>query len=291
MATSKASPTRIEVPRPEDDKPRIGRVAIIAVVGFALGVAWPRLAGVKLVPSAPSDGLEAVAAEDPENAASAEPEPPAPPAAKVAPAPTTEPEKPPADDRVKVSAAQITSCRNAEGARQVNCGEVEFDSVATPRLKALAQCAGTEGAEGTLSIGFDVDFPKKKIVEIMKGKSTTVSADAAKAFMDCATKGFETASLEGVKYGHARYTIFYLLEIAAPPGAKPPGEEGSTASGTATVGWEVAIIRDKPKEGSIIARILRGTRVVVTGRQGDWYRVKYDAKGSEGWVFRTAIGL
>jgi SH3-like domain-containing protein len=57
------------------------------------------------------------------------------------------------------------------------------------------------------------------------------------------------------------------------------------------VGWEVAIVRDKPKEGEIVARILRGTRVIVTGRQDDWYRIKYDAKGTEGWVFGAAIGL
>ncbi len=290
MATSKASP-KIDVPRPEDDKPRIGRVAIIAAVGFALGVAWPALAGVKLVPSAPTDGLEMAAAEDPEGAASGEPEAPTPPAAKVAPAPTTEPEAPPADDRIKVGEAQITSCRNAEGERQMNCGEVGFDSVATPRLKALAQCAGTEGANGTLSIGFDVDFPKKKILEVSKGKSTTVSAAVASAFLECAKKEFESVSLDGVKYQHARYAIFYLLDITPPAGAEEAGEKAADASGTATVGWEVAIIRDKPKDGPITARILRGTRVVVTGRQGDWFRVKYDAKGTEGWVFRTAIGL
>jgi hypothetical protein len=41
----------------------------------------------------------------------------------------------------------------------------------------------------------------------------------------------------------------------------------------------------------VVARVLSGTRVSVTGRQGDWYRVKYDGKGAEGWVFRTAIGM
>jgi hypothetical protein len=35
----------------------------------------------------------------------------------------------------------------------------------------------------------------------------------------------------------------------------------------------------------------RGTRVVVTGKNGDWFRIKYDAKGSQGWVYRTAIGM
>src|SRR5215207_4373340 len=53
---------RIEVPKPGDDKPRIGRVAVITIVGFAIGVIWPRLAGVKLVPSAPTDVGEATPA-------------------------------------------------------------------------------------------------------------------------------------------------------------------------------------------------------------------------------------
>ncbi|MGC4064548.1 MAG: SH3 domain-containing protein [Polyangiaceae bacterium] len=55
--------------------------------------------------------------------------------------------------------------------------------------------------------------------------------------------------------------------------------------------WEVALVRKAPKDGAIVARVLGGTRLVVTGRQGDWYRVKYDAQGNEGFVFKSAIGL
>ena len=31
--------------------------------------------------------------------------------------------------------------------------------------------------------------------------------------------------------------------------------------------------------------------MVVTGKSGDWFKVKYDAKGNQGWVYRTAIGM
>ena len=56
--------------------------------------------------------------------------------------------------------------------------------------------------------------------------------------------------------------------------------------------WEVAILRSSPtKDGDVVARVLQGTRLIVSGRQGDWYKVKYDARGKEGWVYRTAIGL
>ena len=63
------------------------------------------------------------------------------------------------------------------------------------------------------------------------------------------------------------------------------------ASGRVTVTWDAALVRAKPKDGEVLARVLGGTRLTVTGHQGDWYRVKYDAKGSEGWVFKAAIGL
>jgi SH3-like domain-containing protein len=51
------------------------------------------------------------------------------------------------------------------------------------------------------------------------------------------------------------------------------------------------MIRKTPKTGAIVARVLGGTRLAVTGRQGDWYRVKYDSEGHEGFVFKAAIGL
>jgi len=64
------------------------------------------------------------------------------------------------------------------------------------------------------------------------------------------------------------------------------------ASGVATVSWDTALVRTAPdRESKVVARVLSGTRVGVTGRSGDWYRVKYDAKGREGWVFRTSIGM
>jgi uncharacterized protein YgiM (DUF1202 family) len=51
-------------------------------------------------------------------------------------------------------------------------------------------------------------------------------------------------------------------------------------------------VRDTPsKTGNMAARLLSGTTVVVTGKTGDWYRVKYGPQGKEGWVFKSALGL
>ena len=34
-----------------------------------------------------------------------------------------------------------------------------------------------------------------------------------------------------------------------------------------------------------------GTPMKVIGKKGDWYKVTWDSKGSEGWVFKGAIGM
>ena len=288
---------KIEVPTPQDDKLRFGRVGVIALVGFLIGIAWPRLAGVKLVPNVPSED------ETPSLASSAEPAGSAPAAAamKSAEAPETEVAPPPPaaepGDRIKLSEAQIVSCRDNKGNKVDACGALDFDRVARARLQALAACPGAPSGVGTLSLGFELDFRSNRIGKIDRGKSTTLDEAAAKALLECAEREFASASLSDLKHDHERYTVFYRVEFLSQAAAQAEveggdaGAEATSASGRATVTWEVAILRSLPKEGDIVARILRGTRVVVTGRQGDWYKVRYDAKGNEAWVFRSAIGL
>src|SRR5215471_10344619 len=85
---------RVEVPRPEQDKPELGRVGVIAAAGFVIGIAWPWLAGVRLVPSPPTEEtVEAVASAAPPPSASAAAVPAAPSAsAPVGPAQKTDAE-------------------------------------------------------------------------------------------------------------------------------------------------------------------------------------------------------
>ena len=291
MATSKAS-LKVELPKPGEDKPRFSRVGIITAVGFGLGVLWPRLAGVHLVPSAPAEEVAGVSSAA-EEAAPAGPGDPTPPAAAVAPAPTAEPatKPPPTDvsDRLEIGELQITSCRDAEGHRKNECGSLDLESVTKARIQSLVTCPAAEGAEGTLSLGLELDFKKNKVVDYVSGKSTTLPDSTANGLMECAKKEFGSATLEGLEHTYSQYTAFYLVKLKQP--GEKAGADVTEASGHATVSWEVAIIRAEAKDGAIVARILRGTRVVVTGRKDDWYRVKYDAKGSEGWVFKTAIGM
>ncbi len=290
---------RVEVPSPAEDRPRLGRVGIIAAVGFAIGIVWPRLAGVHLVPSAPVDDDTAVASAAPSS--SAAPAPAAPPAAKLAQAQAAE-KKAELDQRISVHDDEVvTSCLDSDGRRHKDCDAIKFGEVARPRIRALAECEAAQNVKGTLSIGFDVDFDKKQITDITSGKSTTLPGAAVRELLKCAKKEFEDAPLDGIQHNYSKYSVFFLADLLVPGhkeakenetgnAAATPGDV-TQASGSATVSWEVALIRDAPKDGNRVARLMRGTRVVVTGRKGDWYRVKYDAKGSEGWVYKAAIGM
>jgi hypothetical protein len=293
ISRHKSGPVRIEVPKPEDEKLRFGRVGIIALVGFVIGIAWPRLAGVKLVPDPPveEEALSPVAA----TAAPAQSAAPA----LVNPTPVQPPPpKPEASERVRVSPPQVTSCRDAQGERLSTCDKPDVDRFARAPLSALASCSGAANASGTLSLGIDLDFSAKKL-SVLKGKSTTMAEAPANALLACARAGLEAATLSDLEHTAERYTIFYRVDVLPAPPPPPPagaavGDAGAenAASGRATVLWEVAILRGTPsKDGEIVARVLQGTRLVVSGRQGDWYKVKYDARGREGWVYRTAIGL
>jgi SH3-like domain-containing protein len=63
------------------------------------------------------------------------------------------------------------------------------------------------------------------------------------------------------------------------------------ANGSATVIWNSARVRSQPDGGEVRTQLLYGTRLVVTARQGDWFRVRYDAQGDEGWVHKNALSL
>jgi hypothetical protein len=165
-------------------------------------------------------------------------------------------------------------------------------------LLALSGCEAAKGLSGTLSVGFELNFKTDKVTEIKAGKSTTVDDRTTSALLACARNEFKAASLKDVKHDNDEYSVYYLIEFQPEPeeGSEDAGTEEAdddvvAASGKATVGWQVALIRKMPKEGDIVARLLSGTNVVVTGRKGDWYRVKYNSKGDEGWVYKSAIGL
>jgi hypothetical protein len=200
--------------------------------------------------------------------------------------------------------AQVVSCRSKDTGKQTHCDPPAIDSVVGDPLRALIACDGADGARGILSLGFDVDFENNKLDNCTAGRSTTLPSGLAKQLVRCAEKELGKVSLESVSHPMKSYRVFYRLEFGAEPSEaaaskddKPSvdsptdSSEVIAASGRVTVTWDAALVRAKPKDGDVLARVLGGTRLTVTGHQGDWYRVKYDAKGSEGWVFKGAIGL
>lgn len=61
--------------------------------------------------------------------------------------------------------------------------------------------------------------------------------------------------------------------------------------GSATVTWGVAIIRDAPRTGAIVGRLVQGTAVEMVDHRGGWYAIRWGRSGtSVGWTFRDAIG-
>jgi len=268
---------RVEVHAPprSEDRVQLGRLAIIVAVGFVVGVGWPRLAGIRLAPEPP------VEASDEKKAIAPKVEEPVP---ELPVAPHVE--------KLTLGEPQITACRDASGKVQKVCDSVPFQDVVNPRLKTLSGCEAAEGAMGTLSIGFEFNFEKNSVERVILGKSTTLPLPTAKALVGCIEREFETAALTQLKHQYAKYSAFFLVEFAPPEPKKGQEDQILEAAGRATVSWALALIRETPNnDGVVKARVQNGTRVVVTGRKADWYRVKYDGQGNEGWVFKAAIGL
>jgi hypothetical protein len=210
----------------------------------------------------------------------------------------------------------LLSCRSDDGQtlKGVNaCGGLAgFDAIAQPRLRKLSTCpAASASTSGKLSVLFNLDFASHRVAADV-GKSSTV-ADP-QAFAACVKGAFQGVSLGALDHQNPRYTIGYNVvfaptehaapapsgpadgvpaaslapSVAPPPSALPAGH-GAVDDGSVEVAWEVAIVRDAPRTGAVVARLPRGTKVRLGTAQEGWYKVEY-GPGTEGWVYRGAIG-
>lgn len=275
---------KVQIPAREtvSDGVQLGRVGVIAVIGFAIGIVWPRLAGVSLVPSAPVEGArqQALAAQD---EASAE--------EQQAPVEEEESEPEPLSpaERLVIDDFKVTSCRDADGKTQKDC-ELDAEALLKKPLLLLATCPAAENAIGKLSVGVDLDFKAKRVSDPKSGRTTDLPNAVTRDLLACARRGFDSVAWGSVEPKQSSYTVYALVEFRHPQAVAE--EPIVPASGSATVRWNVALIRkDSNSNAKIRARLNSGTRVIVTARQGEWYRVKYDAKGGEGWVHGAAIGM
>ena len=291
---------KISVPDPEMDRPRFGRLSIIVAVCFAVGLIWPSLAGINYVQrppgSAPAKGDEGEApAIDGEPEPGPSPSPKSEPddavraAARVVPALTSL-------ESVSIDESVVVSCQDGAQPPVARCDTPSLVGIIEAPLGKLARCEAAEGASGVLSLGLALDFSRGHVTRVKAGASTTLSKDKSAALVTCAQDLVVGTPLDGVDHKHTSYWVYYLIRFL-PPGSPvetasaPSAEEIVSASGQGTIGWKTAVVREAPsREAKIAARLLYGTRVNVTGRMGEWYRINHDG-GNIGWVHRKAIGM
>lgn len=335
----KDAPLAVDVPSPDRDSPGWIKVGVIAVIGFVIGIAWPRLMGVKFGPSAPGESGAASAKASAARAseasslggsvtdagrasaaspvahtgskpgASAEPAISATAPTSASAGGTGAAAGPP---QIHVQKGSVLSCKTTEGESKKGkeCGAVGgLDLVVAPRLRKVASCSAAEGQTGKLSFMVTADFSGGRLNWDI-GKSSTVGN--LDGITSCLKTHFQGVGTNGVAHEHARYTVAYTATFAPSsepastkektdaPGASDegkgsPGDRsgagGAGEAAEATVGWEVALVRDVPKTGGIVARLPRGTKVKLGTSKDGWYAVKYgDGFAGEGWVYRGAVG-
>lgn len=318
----KDAPLAVDVPSPDRDGPSWVKVGVIAAVGFVIGVAWPRLVGVRLGPSAPGESAAAAAASGSGARAGAR-APEAPPASVTArasaqPASSAAPGAP-ASAATAASAAggppaiavpkgAVLTCKTDDGESKKGkeCGSVaSLDQLVAPRLRKIAQCSAAEGQTGKLSFVVNADFGSGRLGWDV-GKSSTVGN--LEGVTSCLKTLFHGTALNGVSHEHAKYTVAYTATLTAPDKADAKeakaddakadakakddkADAPAPASGEGTVAWEVALVRDVPKTGQVVTRLHRGDKVKLGAMKDGWYAIKYgDGFTSDGWVYRGALG-
>ncbi|MFO0740482.1 MAG: SH3 domain-containing protein [Labilithrix sp.] len=305
----------IEVPTAAQDKPAWVKVGVIAAVGFVIGIAWPRIAGVRIGPNAPGESAAAASASHGGRAPDA---PPASvtkqiaptPSASVASAPsqTASPPAGAAPPSITVSKGLVLTCKTTDGENKKgkDCGAVPgVDEIVRPRVRKIATCSGMEGQTGKFSLTANADFVSGRFWYEVNTKSATVqNLDAVQS---CLKTVFHNTATTATPHEHNRYTVVYTAQLApgaddkdkvadksdkgdkadkgdskakAEPADDKPSEKSDkpatpTATGEAEVGWDVGLVRDTPKTGALVARLPRGTKVKVGASKDGWYQVKY----------------
>ncbi len=239
-------PVAIEIPTAERDKPAWVKVGVIAAVGFIIGIAWPRLAGVRLGPSAPGESAAIAAASaaragrapDSPPPASVVTKTPAVPSGSAAPAPTTPPAAaaslPP---NIAVQKGTVMSCKSESGEKKKggDCGSVPgVDQIVIPRVKKIATCSGVEGQTGKVSLTVNADFTSGRFWYDVNKTSTVQNLDAITA---CLKTVFHNTATTATPHEHARYTVGYTAVLTAPTASgdddKAIARKDKTGTGTA----------------------------------------------------------
>jgi hypothetical protein len=226
--------------------------------------------------------------------------------------------------KIVVTKGTVITCKTSDGEKKSGkeCGPVAgLDMLVQPKVKGIATCGGVEGQTGKFALTANADFKSGRFwYEVNKG----ASVQNIDAITSCLKNAFHGQAVTSVPHEHPRYTVSYTAvlsaekEETAPPSnkaktdktdktekadkadktpektdddSKPAPAPAAAAAGVANVAWEVALVRDAPKVGAVVARLPRGTKVKLGAIKDGWYSVKFgDDFGSDGWVYRGAVG-
>ncbi|NUP05582.1 MAG: SH3 domain-containing protein [Polyangiaceae bacterium] len=300
LFAKKSDSVAIEVPSAKEDRALTSKVGIVAVVGFAVGVVWPRLLGVSVGPDVPGSGSKS------HDSSQKIAPPPGDSAAAPAPADSAAAEEPAAEETadavtnkqtVVVGDGKVDGCRNKKNDKLDECGKINFDKIGKARLAELERCPAVIGLEGSIALQLTLNFEKNEVVVEGEKKKSGLPSDTIRGVIQCAAKQLKGVELDKIPHTHEKYTLVYDLAFYPPGKAPPVADEtkpadeagGDTGLGRATVSWEKALVREAPEEGKVVARLPQGTKVTVVEQKGDWFKIE-TSKGKKGWVYRQAIG-
>lgn len=292
------APLAVKIPEPSEDRAISSKVGIIAIVGFAIGVLWPRLLNVKVGPTPPDNESRVVAASSgPAPSASASVEP-----ASSGPDMTdlgAEPPKVTNKETVIVAPGQVVGCVNKKKDNVSDCGPFNFDKYVSDKLAAVGDCAFAIGQKGDWSVSLNVNFDEKKpSITVSEGKTkSTFGTMATRGLLKCTQDELKTVELDKIPHTHMTYRVEYKMSFY-PPGTSPEtdkaggdtGADDETEVARATVVAAKAIVRDKPdrEKSKVLTKLPQGTHVKILNQDKDWYEI--ESGKTKGWVHRQAIG-
>ena len=280
---------------PDPDRQIWTRVLVLAILGFGLGVAWPKLTGVRFGPNAP--GAEATAGGRAPEPVAAMKVDPAVPASSPSAAPL-----PSVASSVKLGESFVLSCTGKDGEQKKGpeCGPYRaLDALAEPKLRKLAVCPAARTAVGHISLVASLDFAQRRL-DASLGKSTSLQNADATAVLACLRTDLEGLDVASLPHDQAKVTVVYKIdleaagaapvpEVVAAPVASAEPAAPATGGSVAEVTWEQAIVRSAPRTGEVVARLPRGTQLKLQSADSGWWKVSY-GDGAEGYVYRGAIG-
>jgi hypothetical protein len=146
--------------------------------------------------------------------------------------------------------------------------------------------------------GFLIGIAWPRVVGVRLGPSLPEgTAASAVAMASVPEQALQPAPLQQVAAGPGSPSTAPSVALAAPAAApsvsvgQPSASPSADRVRMAQVKWEVALVRDAPKTGKVVARLPRGTTVHVGPVSDGWFPVKYgDDFANDGWVYRGAIG-